>query len=44
MSVCQCDYLRTFISSTNDGKPPIDMNVMKPVINAPQAPRAKIAV
>lgn len=33
-----------FISSRKDGKPPMDMNVMKPDIKPPQAPRAKIAV
>jgi hypothetical protein len=26
----------------NDGKPPMDMNVMKPDIKAPQAPLAKM--
>lgn len=34
----------TFISSMKEGKPPMDMNVMKPVMKAPQATRAKIAV
>lgn len=34
----------TFISSMKDGKPPIDMKVIKPVTKPPQAPLAKIAV
>jgi hypothetical protein len=34
----------TFISSMKEGKPPIDIKVMKPVINPPQATLAKIAV
>ena len=34
----------TFISSMKEGKPPMDMNVMKPEIKAPQAPLAKIAL
>ena len=33
----------TFISSMKDGKPPIDINVINPVTNPPQAPRAMIA-
>ena len=32
----------TFISSRKDGKPPMDMNVIKPATNPTQAPRAKI--
>lgn len=28
----------------NEGKPPMDMNVINPDMNPPQAPRAKIAV
>lgn len=28
----------------NDGKPPIDMNVINPDMNAPQAPRARMEV
>jgi hypothetical protein len=39
----QCNiWFDTFISSMNDGKPPMDMNVMKPDIKAPQAPLAKM--
>jgi hypothetical protein len=30
----------TFMSSTNEGKPPIDMNVTKPNMNEAHAPRA----
>ncbi|GER40783.1 GTPase Era [Striga asiatica] len=33
----------TFISSINDGKPPMVMNVMKPDMKPPQAPLARIA-
>jgi len=34
----------TFISSIKEGKPPMDMNVMKPEMKAPHAPLAKMAV
>lgn len=36
--------LLTFISSMKDGKPPMDINVIKPDMKLPHAPRAKMAV
>jgi len=33
-------FLQTFISSTNEGNPPMDMNVTKPKIKEAQDPLA----
>lgn len=38
MKMCVCGCVITFISSTNDGKPPIDMKVTKPRTKEVQDP------